>query len=304
MPRCARYVAAGARGGGKSRRKGGEKLENVRKTYRMGPPVVMRTWVYKPWNKPYELVRYIYHKATEIRQLSYLGGPILWGKVGLCKENLGKNGGKRLGTLAKCEENVETKMGKGKGWEKLENVRNTWGENILEKHAKYVRDTWGKGWEHMMNFLEQHDEHAGKLAGKLWHYKWWTISGNLGKHREKWLKNQEILGKTWKSHEHLGISWEHPEKILKNSWNHLEKLVKIQRELVGGLEHDFFHILGMSSSQLTFIFFRGVGQPPTSITVEWDVWWDGGITIDVLFPLVGWLIEGFVYPFNSRFLWW
>ena len=25
-----------------------------------------------------------------------------------------------------------------------------------------------------------------------------------------------------------------------------------------------FHILGMSSSQLTFIFFRGIGQPPTS----------------------------------------
>ena len=25
-----------------------------------------------------------------------------------------------------------------------------------------------------------------------------------------------------------------------------------------------FHILGISSSQLTFIFFRGVGQPPTS----------------------------------------
>ena len=34
--------------------------------------------------------------------------------------------------------------------------------------------------------------------------------------------------------------------------------------LVGGLEHFlFFHILGMSSSQLTFIFFRGVAQPPT-----------------------------------------
>jgi hypothetical protein len=31
------------------------------------------------------------------------------------------------------------------------------------------------------------------------------------------------------------------------------------------LEHVFiFHILGISSSQLTFIFFRGVGQPPTS----------------------------------------
>ena len=34
--------------------------------------------------------------------------------------------------------------------------------------------------------------------------------------------------------------------------------------LVGGLEHFFFHILGMSSSQLTFMFFRGVGIPPTS----------------------------------------
>ena len=36
--------------------------------------------------------------------------------------------------------------------------------------------------------------------------------------------------------------------------------------LVGGLEPwNFmtFHILGMSSSQLIFIFFRGVGQPPT-----------------------------------------
>ena len=40
--------------------------------------------------------------------------------------------------------------------------------------------------------------------------------------------------------------------------------------LIGGLEHEFYdfsyfpYILGMSSSQLTFIFFRGVGIPPTS----------------------------------------
>ena len=35
--------------------------------------------------------------------------------------------------------------------------------------------------------------------------------------------------------------------------------------LVGGSEHDFYssHLLGMSSSQLTLIFFRGVAQPPT-----------------------------------------
>ena len=39
--------------------------------------------------------------------------------------------------------------------------------------------------------------------------------------------------------------------------------------LVGALEHLlFFHILGISSSQLTFIFFRGVAQPPTSC----DIW--------------------------------
>jgi len=38
--------------------------------------------------------------------------------------------------------------------------------------------------------------------------------------------------------------------------------------LIGGLEHFLFsHILGISSSQLTFIFFRGVGQPPTSFDI-------------------------------------
>ena len=45
----------------------------------------------------------------------------------------------------------------------------------------------------------------------------------------------------------------------------------VNPKLVGGLEHGFyfsifFHILGMSSAQLTFTpsFFRGVGQPPSS----------------------------------------
>ena len=38
--------------------------------------------------------------------------------------------------------------------------------------------------------------------------------------------------------------------------------------LVGGLKHFlFFHILGILKSQLTFICFRGVGIPPTSIWV-------------------------------------
>ena len=41
--------------------------------------------------------------------------------------------------------------------------------------------------------------------------------------------------------------------------------VNSKHYLVGGLEHlDYFSIqLGVSSSQLTFIFFRGVAHPPT-----------------------------------------
>ena len=41
----------------------------------------------------------------------------------------------------------------------------------------------------------------------------------------------------------------------------------IKKWLVGGLEHGLFifhFIYGMSSFPLTFIFSRGVGQPPTS----------------------------------------
>ena len=38
--------------------------------------------------------------------------------------------------------------------------------------------------------------------------------------------------------------------------------------LVGGLEHEFnFSIYWEESSQLTFIFFRGVGQPPTTLYI-------------------------------------
>jgi len=38
----------------------------------------------------------------------------------------------------------------------------------------------------------------------------------------------------------------------------------ITQLLVGGLEHFLFFHMGISSSQMAFIFFRGVGQPPTS----------------------------------------
>ena len=41
-----------------------------------------------------------------------------------------------------------------------------------------------------------------------------------------------------------------------------------------------FHILGMSSSQLTFIFFRGVAQPPTSVCTC-IIWWITYIVMDL-----------------------
>ena len=66
--------------------------------------------------------------------------------------------------------------------------------------------------------------------------------------------------------------------------------------LVGGLEHIlFFHILGMSSSQLTFIFFRGVGQPPTSIYIYI---WSCAKTGDIKW---NWrkLPWGYLRPFSS-----
>ena len=45
-------------------------------------------------------------------------------------------------------------------------------------------------------------------------------------------------------------------------------LNKPKYDLVGGLEHVlFFHMLGTTKSQLTFIFFRGVVRAPTSCSV-------------------------------------
>ena len=45
------------------------------------------------------------------------------------------------------------------------------------------------------------------------------------------------------------------------------------RLVVWNIGFSFFHLLGISSSQLTnsyfYIFFRGVGQPPTSILYTW-----------------------------------
>ena len=58
-----------------------------------------------------------------------------------------------------------------------------------------------------------------------------------------------------------------------------------ESSLVGGLEHFlFFHIMGMSTSQLTFIFFRGV-----ETTNQRMLAWRGMGMIDSGFPFTGWL---------------
>ena len=63
--------------------------------------------------------------------------------------------------------------------------------------------------------------------------------------------------------------------------------------LVGGLEHQFyFPIYWEYSSQLTFIFFRGVAQPPTSFCLflwvyGWDtigIAWVNGLGLLLVFP--------------------
>ena len=55
-----------------------------------------------------------------------------------------------------------------------------------------------------------------------------------------------------------GNIWKYVHELRLNFKSHMDYISK-REMLVCGLEHfSFFHILGMSSSQLTFIFFRGV----------------------------------------------
>lgn len=79
-----------------------------------------------------------------------------WGKVGKCKENLGKNGGKRLETLGKCEEHVE-KNGEGKGWEKVGKRLGMLGT----PGGKYLGKTCGICEGHLGKRLGTYDEHRG-----------------------------------------------------------------------------------------------------------------------------------------------
>ena len=76
----------------------------------------------------------------------------------------------------------------------------------------------------------------------------------------------------------------------------------ILESLVGGLEHFiFFHILGMSSSQLTNIFFRGVGQPRTRyLLMMFFIWGFSKIGV----PLYRWMVEQKKNHDVRHMIWW
>ena len=78
---------------------------------------------------------------------------------------------------------------------------------------------------------------------------------------------------------------------LSNWW-----FMNFHDKLVGGLEHFLFvHILGMSSSQLTFIFFRGV---ETTNQIKWCNWYVAVTPVTyrcdaLLHSVSSWLAERF-----------
>ena len=81
--------------------------------------------------------------------------------------------------------------------------------------------------------------------------------------------------------------------LVTSNLHHISNFAGSKPYLVGGLEHQFYfpiyiYILGMSSSQLTFIFFRGVAQPPTSYTYTAKNPW---------FP-----VDFFLHPLRGRSL--
>ena len=90
----------------------------------------------------------------------------------------------------------------------------------------------------------------------VYHIHWWVWVWSPAdplvdsqSHREIW---------TWG---HSGKVWQNPYQL---PWKHIKRsTLKKKSGWWFGCHFLFSHILGMSSSQLTFIFFRGVAQPPT-----------------------------------------
>ena len=114
----------------------------------------------------------------------------------------------------------------------------------------------------------------------------WMLRGTVPHGKNKTIWPWHIAQDSTGISQSLGFSWSSP---LANCYT-TRRNINIFHEsrwinyinLVGGLEHVLFsHILGISSSQLTFIFFRGVAQPPTKyrwpfgrmywITINWSI---------------------------------
>ena len=142
----------------------------------MGPPSYK--WVYKPWNNPYSLVSYIFHKATEIRQLSYLRGPILY-------------------IFISFPISLRRSRDQGPGT----------GPSLEPPHGRPVRAV------HRPGVGRRLEENQGKIVehmGKLWKSgrTAWKNHGTHWKTMEKW-KNR--LKKSWNT-------WENYGKIKENPW--------------------------------------------------------------------------------------
>ena len=57
---------------------------------------------------------------------------------------------------------------------------------------------------------------------------------------------------------------QHPSSIIDHRRHHHQHVIEIDILIPGWWYGTFFlHVLGFLSSQLTFIFFRGAGQPPS-----------------------------------------
>ena len=94
-------------------------------------------------------------------------------------------------------------------------------------------------------------------------WKLWGIIIEPSGNQPQWGDSRDILGSLWPHYPGVKTKWAthgHPKWKSPRNGRYMYTYIYIYQYLVGGLEHVlFFHILGISSSQLTksIIFQRG-----------------------------------------------
>ena len=108
-------------------------------------------------------------------------------------------------------------------------------------------------------------------------WKLWGIIIEPSGNQPQWGDSRDILGSLWPHYPGVKTKWAthgHPKWKSPRHGRYMYTYIYIYQYLVGGLEHVlFFHILGISSSQLTksIIFQRGGEKPPTSFCFVMEV---------------------------------